>query len=163
MVALAAQVVLLVMPAVPPPCVSILDHGHMEDPATSVCVFCIYLTHARTHTRTHRGNNGRQETLFSDIPRQWRGAGKVLWRDPDLHMVLAALSELDPASTPGPDGFSGGFYRAFKQHFAPIMLELIRTAAADSTLPVEWIRGMTRCIPKEAGIPASDSLDLSPC
>ena len=38
------------------------------------------------------------------------------------------------------------------------MLELMRTAAADSTLPEERIRGMTRCIPKEAGIPASDSL-----
>ena len=38
------------------------------------------------------------------------------------------------------------------------MLELIRTAAADSTLPAEWIRGMTRCIPKEARILASDSL-----
>ena len=73
-------------------------------------------------------------------------------------MVLAALFELDPSSAPGPDEFSGGFYRAFKQHFAPVMLELIRTAAADSTVPEEWIRGMTRCIPKEAGIPASDSL-----
>ena len=95
---------------------------------------------------------------ISHTPRQWRGAGKVLWRDPDLQMVLAALSELDPSSAPGPDGFLGGFYRAFKMHFAPFMLELIHTAAAHSTLPGEWIREMTRCIPKEARIPASDSL-----
>ena len=73
-------------------------------------------------------------------------------------MVLAALSELDPSSAPGPDGFSGGFYGAFKQHFAPVMLGLIRTAAADNTLREEWIRGMTRCIPKEAGLLALDSL-----
>ena len=95
---------------------------------------------------------------ISDIPRQWRGAGKVLWRDPDLQIVLATLSELDPSSAPWPDGFLGGFYRAFKTHFAPVMLELIRTATAESTLPAEWIRGITRCIPKEAGIPPSDNL-----
>ena len=68
-------------------------------------------------------------------------------------MVLAALSELDPSSAPRPD--SWGFYRAFKQHFAPVMLELIRTAPADSTLPAQWIRGMTRGILKEARIARS--------
>ena len=95
------------------------------------------------------------KNYISDIPKQWQGAGKVLRRDRDLQMVMVALSELDPSSAPGPEGFSGG---AFKTQLAPVMLQLIRTAAADSTLPIEWIREMTRCIPKEARIPASDSL-----
>ena len=47
---------------------------------------------------------------FLDIPRQWRGAAKVLWRDCDIQMVLAALFELDPSSAPAPEGCSGGFY-----------------------------------------------------
>ena len=38
----------------------------------------------------------RKQYLWG-IPRQWRGAGKVLWRDPTIQMVLAALSELDPS------------------------------------------------------------------
>ena len=71
-------------------------------------------------------------------------------------MVLTTL--FDPSMAPGPDGFSGAFYRSLKQPFAPVMLELIRTATTDNTLPRKGIKGMTRCIPKEAGIPASDCL-----
>ena len=85
----------------------------------------------------------------SDLPRQRRGAGKVLWCDPTLDMVFAALSELDPSSPLRRDVFSGAFYRKYKPHFAPVLLELIQAAATARTLPAKLIKGMTRCIRKE--------------
>ena len=66
-------------------------------------------------------------------------------------MVALALRDLDPASAPGNDGFTGAFYKAFSSHFSPTLLDIIREVRETGVLPSSWREGMTRCVPKEQG------------
>ena len=99
-----------------------------------------------------------RKQYISDIPRQCRGGGKCSGVTLTSKWCWQPSLNLTHPQHQGRTGSKGGSTKLFKQHFAPVMLELIRTAAAGSTLPEEWIRGMTKCILKEARIPASDSL-----
>ena len=94
----------------------------------------------------------QREQYLEDMPKRWREVAKTLWQEPNLTMVLQALAALDPSSAPGCDGFTGAFYKgAYKEFFAPAMLDIIHEVAQTGVLPAVWCTGMMRCIPKEQG------------
>ena len=97
----------------------------------------------------------RREYL-SNMTERWRGVASKLWKDPDLNMVLLALRELDPSSSPGHDGFTGAFYKQYSTYFALVILDIIREVGDSGRLPESWSEGMTRCVPKEQGCIAVD-------
>ena len=89
---------------------------------------------------------------------RWQRARAKLWRPPTLDMVYQALTDLDPSSAPGADAFTGAFYKRCKTEFAPVLFDIIQEIHATGKLPVDWIAGMNRCIPKDAGQPVVDNL-----
>ena len=58
-------------------------------------------------------------------------------------MVQQALTDLDPSSALGADGFTGGFYKRFRSEFAPVMLSIIQEVHESGVVPDNWFTGVT--------------------
>lgn len=62
--------------------------------------------------------------------------------------IELAIDQLPISKTPGPDGISGEFYKAFKFLLSPVLLKIFKLAFDLDTLPQSFTRSHTVFIPK---------------
>ena len=62
--------------------------------------------------------------------------------------IEAVIKKLPTHQSPGPDGFSGEFYKAFKEELTPILHRLFQTIQEDRRLPNSFYEASIILIPK---------------
>ena len=66
-------------------------------------------------------------------------------------LVLAALENMKPGSSPGLDGIPTEVYLAPSETMVPRMMDAIASFVQTGTMPVAWAEGLLAAIPKDQG------------
>ena len=62
--------------------------------------------------------------------------------------IETVVKNLPTNKSPGPDGFTGKFYQAFREELTPILLKLCQKLAEGGTLPNSFFEATITLIPK---------------
>lgn len=97
--------------------------------------------------RKPRNPNFRQDFL-REMPQLESEQTDLLEIEITVKEVEHAIDQLKPGKSPGPDGLTAAFYKAFKPHFALILQHVFVEAFRRGRLPPSFTRAHTVLIPK---------------
>ena len=83
-----------------------------------------------------------------NLPKLNQGEAESLSRPITTNEVEAVIKKLPAHKSPGPDGFTGEFYRPFKGELIPILHRLFQKIQEDGRLPNSFYEANIILIPK---------------
>ena len=83
---------------------------------------------------------------------------QALFKPMSTDLALKALGALQPAASPGYDGFTIQVYQAFKQVFVPKLVKVMDEFLKSGQVPVFWSIALLNPIPKVASTPEAKHL-----
>ena len=83
-----------------------------------------------------------------NLPKWNEDEGKNLNRPITAGKIEAVIKQLPAHRSPGPDGFPGEFYKAFKEELTPILHRLFEKIQTDGRLPNSFYEASIILIPK---------------
>ena len=83
-----------------------------------------------------------------NLPKQNEEEAENLNRPRRADEIEAVIKKLPTRKSPGPDGFTGEFYKAFKEELTPILHRLFEKIQTDGRLPNSFYEASIILIPK---------------
>ena len=95
-------------------------------------------------------NLGEMDTFLDkyNLPKLNDEEAENLNRPITADEIKAVLTKLPTHQSPGPDGFTGEFYKAFKEELTPILHRLFKKIQTDGRLPNSFYKASIILIPK---------------
>lgn len=105
-----------------------------------------------------KGDKSPESLLASlNLPIITEDQNKVLVADVTVGELQKAISRLKPNKSPGSDGFTAEWYKAFSDSFSPLLLRTFNWVLKKGEVPSSWREAIITVIPKEG----KDGIDCS--
>lgn len=112
---------------------------------------CFEKFYQTLYSQQHIDNSSHIDTFLAalDLPTISAEENQQLAAAITTDEINAAISRLKANKSPGPDGFTGEWYKSLKEKLAPILLDTFNWVLRENKIPPSWKEATISLIPKE--------------